>query len=533
MKKILILLFFIPLLWPSFALAEVGCRCFCGTEQGALPPSGGESVSASSCETLCGKTDQKVVICASDPAHYPANFPRCFTRDDCTRQCKERSDPKDPDTCTFGSEQPKECIPGQHYCYRDDKPYTLAYGIPEEGGAAPTEQKVVNVGEFINLAYRFLLWGGVIIAIVMIMIGGFKMVLSAATDKVKGGKDQIRNAVIGLVILLAAGLILQTVNPQLLSLTPPKLPMLKTVEFLGAGQSCEELIEKSGADKQRDDKVPTKDQEKLSNFGKKSCGTIVAIRAKDGKPPIPSGSTCTYTRCPSKDPQTGESIPAEAKCIPNGEQSTCVTCRGLIPSFTRASPSSSTCEKLKKTELSDEKDLQTGEIKPRERNYCFYSHHPSLVVSNEKVAGIIAALVAAGGVTYVTGGLTLPMLLTSTIIASDVLTDAVKGTCAELSLNCEKIRNIGCGGYDAQQVGNTLTDNELDDLSISSTFGSVNLKVICEQDPCKVGKPGAPCRLAQATGVESVVKSITCTSLTEVEKENAAAGSWQFMQFGP
>lgn len=488
MKKILIFFFLVPLLFPSFAFAEVNCRCFCGTEQGAIVPSGGESVSASSCETLCGKTDQKVVICASDPAHYPANFPRCFTRDDCTRQCKERSDPKDPDTCTFGSEQPKECFPGQHYCYRDDKPYTLAYGIPEEGGAAPTEQKVVNVGEFINLAYRFLLWGGVIIAIVMIMIGGFKMVLSAATDKVKGGKDQIRNAVIGLVILLAAGLILQTVNPQLLSLTPPKLPMLKTVEFLGAGQSCEELIEKSGADKQRDDKVPTKDQEKLSNFGKKSCGTIVAIRAKDGKPPIPSGSTCTYTKCPSTNPKDSKPIPAEAKCIPNGEQSVCVTCQDLTADFDGAIPSVATCEKLKKQDPQIFLSRAAGGTKPAERNYCFYTHDPGLIVNDW--VGVVGGLGIAVSV-YLSGGLTLPLLIAAAGTAS-YIPDLVKGTCAELTVDCRNITN--CFQYDGIKAKNEIEEQELKDLSISSTFGNVNLQTICQEDPCKVGTSAQPCK---------------------------------------
>src|SRR3990167_5478691 len=99
MKIFLSLFVFSLFLFPSFAFAEVGCRCFCGTEQGALTPSGGESVSFANCETLCEKADQKVVVCATDPAQYPVNFFRCFTREDCSSQCKERSDPSDPDTC--------------------------------------------------------------------------------------------------------------------------------------------------------------------------------------------------------------------------------------------------------------------------------------------------------------------------------------------------------------------------------------------------------------------------------------------------
>jgi len=74
MKIFLSLFVFSLFLFPSFAFAEVGCRCFCGTEQGALTPSGGESVSFANCETLCEKADQKVVVCATDPAQYPVNF---------------------------------------------------------------------------------------------------------------------------------------------------------------------------------------------------------------------------------------------------------------------------------------------------------------------------------------------------------------------------------------------------------------------------------------------------------------------------
>ena len=462
--------------FPQPAFADVSCRCFCATEQGAMMPAGGEGVSSAACETLCLKADQTVVVCATDPAQYPANFFRCFTRDDCTRQCKEQSDPKDPDTCFFGIEQPKSCLPGHHYCYRNDKPYTLAYGIPEQGGASPTGQKVADVGEFINLMYKFLLWGGVTIAIVMIMIGGFKMVLSATTDKVKGGKEQIRNAVIGLVLLIMSGLILQTVNPQLLSLTPPKLPMLKTVDFLGAGQGCEELFKAGNIE--IDASVPAGKQEKISNLGSKQCGSVAAIRAKAGKTAIPAGSTCTYTKCPGVK-----------MCLPNGDKSLCLSCGELNASLNEGIPSASSCEKLKKPDLPDEKTDVAGVTKPVERNYCFYTHDPGLIIDDWKnVAGVIGV----GAVTYLTGGLTLPLLLGAGATVASYIPDLMKGTCAELILDCRKITS--CVQYDEVKAENENEEQELNDLYISSTFGSVNLETICQEDPCKVGTFAQPCK---------------------------------------
>ena len=57
-----------------------------------------------------------------------------------------------------------------------------------------------------------------ILAVIMLAIGGFKYMTSESVFKMGDAKEQIANALIGLLIVLSAVLILQTINPNLVSL---------------------------------------------------------------------------------------------------------------------------------------------------------------------------------------------------------------------------------------------------------------------------------------------------------------------------
>lgn len=78
---------------------------------------------------------------------------------------------------------------------------------------------VLNVnflGEYLAGAYRYLIGIAAVLAVVMLMIGGFQYALGAgASDQVAKAKTRIKNAVIGLVLLLSAVAILDLINPQL------------------------------------------------------------------------------------------------------------------------------------------------------------------------------------------------------------------------------------------------------------------------------------------------------------------------------
>lgn len=72
------------------------------------------------------------------------------------------------------------------------------------------------IADYINGVYAFLIGAATIISIVMIMVGGLQYTIGAASSsQVAKGKERIKNAVTGLVLLMCVFLVLQTTNPQL------------------------------------------------------------------------------------------------------------------------------------------------------------------------------------------------------------------------------------------------------------------------------------------------------------------------------
>lgn len=86
--------------------------------------------------------------------------------------------------------------------------------------------QVSGLPQYINTAYRYLASIVLVIAIVMVVYGGFLYLTGAAgMGSVQRGKQIIRDALIGMVIVLSAYAILNVVNPNTtnLSLNPPRV----------------------------------------------------------------------------------------------------------------------------------------------------------------------------------------------------------------------------------------------------------------------------------------------------------------------
>lgn len=77
--------------------------------------------------------------------------------------------------------------------------------------------KINLLGEYVDAWYTWLIGAGVIVATVVIMIGGVQYMLGKGTGDVQKAKERIRSAVIGFVILLGSYVILNTVSPGLTS----------------------------------------------------------------------------------------------------------------------------------------------------------------------------------------------------------------------------------------------------------------------------------------------------------------------------
>jgi len=102
---------------------------------------------------------------------------------------------------------------------------TPRLGTPIPGvslSPATKNGEIVSVpflAEYINGAYRYLIGISLIAAIVMTVYGGFRYLVGASLGDVKSGKKIITDALGGMLIILAAYLILNTINPATLNLS--------------------------------------------------------------------------------------------------------------------------------------------------------------------------------------------------------------------------------------------------------------------------------------------------------------------------
>jgi len=86
--------------------------------------------------------------------------------------------------------------------------------LDELGSSASITDYIVNL-------YNFGLAAGGILAVGMIVAGAIYYSISGAVDKKTEGKDMILSAIFGLVLLFGSYLILNTVNPELVTLGNP------------------------------------------------------------------------------------------------------------------------------------------------------------------------------------------------------------------------------------------------------------------------------------------------------------------------
>lgn len=101
-----------------------------------------------------------------------------------------------------------------------------------------------NFADYLATVYRLAITVGALIAVVMLVTGGVRYMLSESFTNKDAAKARIRNALWGLVILVGSFLILYTINPNLLNfklLLPNLTPQTPTTN-LGSGKtsSCGE-----------------------------------------------------------------------------------------------------------------------------------------------------------------------------------------------------------------------------------------------------------------------------------------------------
>ncbi len=90
----------------------------------------------------------------------------------------------------------------------------LSKGLPEMSGGGFTG----GLFTFLNYIFSISIGVAAILAVIMITIGGFKYMTGNSIPGLSGAKDQIQNAIVGLLIVLTSILILGFINPEIVTL---------------------------------------------------------------------------------------------------------------------------------------------------------------------------------------------------------------------------------------------------------------------------------------------------------------------------
>lgn len=85
------------------------------------------------------------------------------------------------------------------------------------------------LAQYISGIYRYLLGICTLVAIIVVIVGGFQYLLGQTTGSAQTGLTMIKDAVAGLIVLYASYLILWTVNPKLVNLQPIRLARIQSV----------------------------------------------------------------------------------------------------------------------------------------------------------------------------------------------------------------------------------------------------------------------------------------------------------------
>lgn len=110
--------------------------------------------------------------------------------------------------------------------------FTPQVPLPGFSGSIPVDEDLLP--KYIAAFYTYFLGAVGIIAVVMIMYGGFRWITAAGNPgRIGAAKETIQSAVIGLILALTSRLILQTINPDLVSLRIGPLEAIKQNLQLG------------------------------------------------------------------------------------------------------------------------------------------------------------------------------------------------------------------------------------------------------------------------------------------------------------
>lgn len=435
------------------------CECFCGDTNVGAVPSG--KMLSQDCPAFCNGISKRAIICTNEIAEFPDNNLRCYSSEECAAQGG-----------IFDRGQATECKSGDHYCYPQPVPYTLAVSI---GG----KNQVLHIGEYINTGYKWALNAGIVFAVIMMMIGGLQYVVASGYGDTSSAKKRITNAVIGFILLLLTYLILSTVNPNLTKLDVPKLPMLKQVLLISDATTCEDLLDatKTGGTYVLEE----------PEAAKQSCGGQAKVLTDPQGQPVVNGSLCNYSLCTGTD---------KGKfCYGSGAAAGCYACTDVYAgSGEGPRPSENVCKVLGKNSFSDQ-SIHGAELSAQ---YCAFTRDADVLGITDILLNkiIVETVTDIGQATS----------LISRELSGEAASAFDTGSCIDIGLDCGKIKD--CSDYLKVPV-NYTQDRSLFREAVNAVTGSsgggavektalgniepgfgnsLTIREMCSVDPCGVAK---------------------------------------------
>lgn len=102
------------------------------------------------------------------------------------------------------------------------------------------------LAQYISGVYRYAVGVVLIISIVMVVYGGFRYLVGSSYEDVSRGKEIIRDAIAGMLIVIGAYMILQTINPATLDLSVLKLELVDQQELILRSTTAETGVDSAG-----------------------------------------------------------------------------------------------------------------------------------------------------------------------------------------------------------------------------------------------------------------------------------------------
>lgn len=109
--------------------------------------------------------------------------------------------------------------------------YNVLAPFPGDPNKIDAARSVSTFSGYLSGAIPFILRLAAVFAVVQIVIGGFQWALSEAVGNIQDAKDRMTQAIIGLVLAMTSYLILNSINPELVTLKIGIKPISQVVNI--------------------------------------------------------------------------------------------------------------------------------------------------------------------------------------------------------------------------------------------------------------------------------------------------------------